>query len=42
MLPKFSAANMSKKCRSYASFNIENQLFQDSCFGSLMTDGFLG
>ena len=40
-LPKFTTVNVARKCHQRASFSIENLLFEDYSFGSLMTDVFL-
>ena len=39
--PKFTSIDMAEKCHQRPSFSIENMFFEDYCFGTLMTDGFL-
>ena len=39
-LPKFTSMNLVEKCHQQTIFSIENQFFEDYCFGSLMTDDF--
>ena len=39
--PKFTSIDMAEKCHQRPSFSIENLFFENHCFGTLMTDGFL-